>query len=142
MRQGAAGLPDVVYHVPLPDKSLQLQTVIQAARGQAAACAAGRHWQRGGYQGNLLTHFQSPIGISAASSVGLHSARLRSLLLDKIFMSFLASKVPELAAKLADFAEVRVLATPSAQHFFKEEELPPGCRPLLGAACLLPRGRF
>lgn len=43
-------------------------------------------------------------------------------------------KVPELAAKLQRFADVRVVATPSARHFFTEAELPEDCRPLLGAS--------
>lgn len=41
-------------------------------------------------------------------------------------------KAPELAAKLQRFADVRVVASPSAQHFFTEADLPEACRPLLG----------
>lgn len=46
--------------------------------------------------------------------------------------SVAAIKLPELAGKLQRFADVRVVATPSAQHFFTETELPADCRPLLG----------
>lgn len=37
------------------------------------------------------------------------------------------------------FADVRVIATKSAQYFFQEGDLPPACRPLLGA-CTCARG--
>ena len=39
--------------------------------------------------------------------------------------------MPELAALLAAFVEVRIIATPAALHFFKREDLPPTCS-LLG----------
>jgi phosphopantothenoylcysteine synthetase/decarboxylase len=48
--------------------------------------------------------------------------------------SVAAIKVPELATQLRRFADVRIVATPSAQHFFTEEQLPAECRPLLGAS--------
>ncbi len=47
--------------------------------------------------------------------------------------SVAAITVAELAGKLADFADVRVVTTAAAQRFFSEASLPPGCRPLLGA---------
>ncbi len=46
--------------------------------------------------------------------------------------SVAAIKVPQLAAALREFADVRVVATPAAKHFFTEQQLPPECRPLLG----------
>jgi Flavoprotein len=49
--------------------------------------------------------------------------------------SVAAIKVPELATQLRQFADVRVVATTSAQHFFTEEQLPAECRPLLGMSC-------
>ena len=49
--------------------------------------------------------------------------------------SVAAIKVPELVAKLLRFADVRIVATPSARHFFTQEQLPAECGPLLGASC-------
>ena len=46
--------------------------------------------------------------------------------------SVAAIKVPELATKLLRFADVRIVATPSARHFFTQEQLPAECAPLLG----------
>jgi phosphopantothenoylcysteine synthetase/decarboxylase len=48
--------------------------------------------------------------------------------------SVAAIKVPELATKLLHFADVRIVATPSARHFFTQEQLPAECGPLLGVS--------
>ena len=48
--------------------------------------------------------------------------------------SVAAIKVPELVTKLLRFADVRIVTTPSAQHFFTQEQLPAECGPLLGGS--------
>lgn len=41
-------------------------------------------------------------------------------------------KLAQLAELLVQFADVRVVATKSAHYFFRDEELPAACRPVLG----------
>ncbi len=62
----------------------------------------------------------------------LRQATRRPHVLLGVTGSVAAIKVPQLAAALREFADVRVVATPAAKHFFTEQQLPPECRPLLG----------
>ncbi len=47
--------------------------------------------------------------------------------------SVAAIKLPEIAAMLVHFAEVRVLLTAAARHFVKDEMLPAAVLPVYGA---------
>lgn len=51
--------------------------------------------------------------------------------------SVAAIKLPEIAAALVHFAEVRVLLTAAARHFVKDEMLPAAVLPVYGAYHLM-----
>eukprot|EP00887_Chlorella_sp_A99_P004817 scaffold4.g4817.t1 len=104
-----------------------------APRGRAG-CAAGRAPPRPHFhsmqqiEALIKCHEEHPIAkyFNACEKIAIE--------LNKCFKAEKVAKRCGLARALLEFADVRVVATASARHFFSDGQLPPACRPALGDA--------